>query len=394
MMRTTSLRAWPSPEVAKGRAGLRVSRSAARCTLLAAVPVVLAAALIPRLAPASEPVWPRGVFLSEQRLATLQARIAAGAQPTADAYARVRRDAERQLDRRPHAPATWYVPDFYRNAEGHRAAKLGLQDDANAAYLLALVYRMEGDERFARSAARLIDGWPAGVRTASRKDDSALSFCYHFSAMIFAADLLRQWDGWPAARQAAFRRFLKETALPLSTMDRPNNWGSWGVVLTVAAAAHLGDRPLFDGGVARWRQLIGSQIAADGHLVHEVRRNGGRSGLWYSHFSLLPQTIAAEIARVNGVDLFEYRAPNGRSLRLAFERLAPWADRPETFPYWKGSPGELHGAGYAAYFEILAAHWPDADATAVLERSRPLGAHHAAPALTFTHGGVLHDDGR
>ncbi len=365
-----------------------------RAALLAAALALLPVAAAPLGARAADPGWPRGVLLSEQRLAVLRLRLNAKAQPTTDAYTKLRRDAEQQLERQPHVPAHWHVPGYYRDADGHRKAKEGLQDDANAAYLLALAFRMEGDERFARAAVRLLNAWPAGVKTTSTKDDSTLSFSYHFPAMLFAADLLKRWQGWPAAEQEAFRRFLREKALPLNTMDRPNNWGNWGLVLVMAAAAHLGDRALFEKGVARWKELVETQVAEDGHLPHEVTRNGGRSGLWYSNFSLMPQTIAAEIARVNGADLYDYRAPNGRTLRQAFERLAPWIRKPETFPYWKGNPKDLHGATYVSYFEILNARWPDADATALLEQHRPLTAQHSAPALTFTHGGLLRDDGR
>jgi hypothetical protein len=361
----------------------------------AALVLAVLPAARPAAAPAAEPAWPRGVFLSETRLAVLRARLAAKAPPTADAYRKVRQAAEAELSRQPRAPGHWEVPGYYSNAEGHRKAKEGLQDDANAAYLLALVYRMEGDERFAQAAARLVNGWTK-VQTLSQKDDSGLSFSYHFPALIFAADLLKRWKGWPAAEQEAFRRFVREKALPQNTMAAKNNWGNWGLVLVLASAAHLGDRDLFDTGVARWKELLESQVAEDGHLIHEVTRNNGVGdyGIWYSNFSLMPQTLAAEIARVNGPDLYEYRAPNGRTLRSAFDRLAPWARRPATFPFFKGDPKKLHGADYVSYFEILNARWPNADATAMLEQLRPLTAQHAAPALTFTHGGLPRDDGR
>jgi hypothetical protein len=366
-----------------------------RCLPAAALVLAFFPATRLAAAPAAEPVWPRGVFLSETRLAALRARLAAKVPPTADAYKKVRQAAEAHLDRQPHAPDHWEVPGYYSNAEGHRKAKEGLQDDANAAYLLALVYRMEGDERFAQAAARLVNGWTK-VQSLSQKDDSGLSFSYHFPALVFAADLVRRWKGWPAAEQEAFRRFVREKALPQNTMSAKNNWGNWGLVLMLASAACLGDRDLFDKGVARWKELLESQVAEDGHLAHEVTRNGGKGdyGLWYSHFSLMPQTLAAEIARVNGADLYEYRAPNGRTLRSAFDRLAPWARRPATFPFFKGDPKELHGTDYVSYFEILNARWPNADATAMLESMRPLTAQHSAPALTFTHGGLLRDDGR
>lgn len=339
-------------------------------------------------------VFGKAVLLSETRIATLRARIAAQTEPTSNAWQQVLKDATKALAAEPHAPKAWYVPGFYRDAQGHRSAKQALQDDANAAYALALAFRMTGDARFAASPVRIIDAWATRVETLSKKDDSTLSFSYHFPPLILAADLLRACPAFPADAQARFRGFVREKALPQNTMARDNNWGNWGLMLVLASASYLEDRVLFDQGLARWKVFIEKQIAEDGHLPHEVDRNGGRSGLWYSNFSLLPQTLAAEIARVNGVDLYDHRASNGRTLRQAFDRLAAWTLEPKTFPYFKGDPKDLHGYDYVSYYEILDLHWPDPAATQLLTAKRPLSAEHGAPYLTFTHGGLLRDDGR
>jgi hypothetical protein len=114
-------------------------------------------------------------------------------------------------------------------------------------------------------------------------------------------------------------------------------------------------------------------------------------GIWYSHFSLLPQTIAAEILRVAGRDLFDWRSPDGHTLRQAFEPLADWTRDPASFPYWDGDPKRLTGVTYFSYFEILNERWPNAYAAALLRESRPMTARHSAPVLTFTHGDLLAD---
>ena len=123
--------------------------------------------------------------------------------------------------------------------------------------------------------------------------------------------------------------------------------------LSVSIAAYLKDEDLMDCCVERWKYFIEHQIDSDGHLPHEVNRNGGRSGIWYSHFSLMPQTIAATVLKKNGVDIFDYVSPSGRTLKQAYECLTLWVEKPETFPYWKGNVKDLHGVGYFSYFEIL-----------------------------------------
>jgi hypothetical protein len=334
------------------------------------------------------------VFLSEARLGILKARVEQKVEPTLTAWQELEAAADEALDREPHAPAEWFVPLYYEDGEGHVKAKQGLQDDANAAYSLALAYRITDDIRYARAAVRLINAWGTEVKSLKSGEDSGLSFSYHFPALIFAASLLESAECWPVNEQAVFKRFVREKALPINTMARDNNWGNWGLVLVLACAAYTDDQALFDAGATRWKEFIESQIADDGHLIHEVNRAGnkrkGDYGIWYSNFSLFPQTIAAEILRVNGVDLYDYESPSGRSLRQAYEWLAPWIRQPKRFPYFQGGDRkQLVGVKYVSYFEILNAHWPDPYATAVLKKKRPLSANHSAPWLTFTHGALL-----
>ncbi len=276
------------------------------------------------------------VFLTDARLTTLKQRLANKIEPTSSAYLKLKADADAQQDRPAQAPKVWYVPAFYEDKKGHQKAKSSLEQDANGAYALALVYRMTGDEHYAKAAARFLHAWATTVEKMETREDSQLSFCYHFPALIFAADLIKNSPGWPVADQKLFQAFVREKALPMNTMARHNNWGNWGMVLVMASAAYLRDDALFQKAVARWKEFIEDPISDDGHLELEVHRNGnGDHGIWYSHFSLMPQTFAAEIARVNGVELYDYTSPSGRSLRKAFDILAPWAHKPATFPYFK-----------------------------------------------------------
>jgi len=328
------------------------------------------------------------VFLSAERLAVLKQRVADKTEPTYSAYVAMKAEADAKKDLAPAVPEAWYVPGFYVDPAGHGKAKGALAGDANEAYALALLYRMTGDASYAAAAAKRIDAW-AGLKTLGTKDDSTLTFCYHFPPLIYAADLIRPWEGWTPAEREAFAAFLRAEALPMNTMARENNWGNWGLVLTLACAAYLDDEELLRRGAARWKEFIARQIGEDGSLPLEVIRNNGQGehGIWYSHFCLAPQTIAAEILAHHGVDLYDYAAPNGRTLRAAFEKVIPWAADPATFPYYKGAdPKSLPGTDAVGYWEILAARWPDPKAKEMLLRLRPLNPIQGSPYITFTHG--------
>lgn len=329
------------------------------------------------------------VFLSPSQIDQLKSRVQQGHEPASAALAQLREDAEVTLGREPSPPQEWYVPGYYIDPAGHVKAKNSLADDANGAYGLALMHCLTGEERFARGAVRLLDAWGTGVERMRTEDDSTLSFSYHFPALIFAASLLEDSPLWSDFGRRQFQDFVRDKALSLNTMHHANNWGNWGLVLVLATAAYLRDEALLAKGIERWKEFIAEQIAVDGHLPHEVTRNDGvgEHGIWYSHFTLMPQTLAAAIALVQGVDLYDYIAPNGRSLRLAYERLVPWACDPATFPYFTGAEGKRQVAtDYVGYWEILNGRWPNAQAAALLAEKRPLTAIHSAPYLTLTHG--------
>jgi len=356
--------------------------------ILAAIPLI-SSMLFPELAAgniSSETEPFSSVFILDKKIKYLKEAVIEKKEPTFSAFEAMCKIADQNLNRTPTAEKEWYVPGYYDDAEGHRRAKNGLRDDANTAYAQALCYRITGQQKYARSAIRLINAWATTIEVMSRKDDSTLSFSYHFPALIFAADLLRKEDVWPEDQEQKFSEFLQNKALPMSCMDRENNWGNWGLVLSAAGAVYLKNEELFDACVERWKYFVEHQIAADGHMPHEVNRSGGMRGIWYTHFSLMPQTVAAEILKINGQDLYDYISPSGYTLKMAYETIAGWTRRPEVFPYWDGDPNKLTGRQYVSYFEILNSHWPNEDAISLLIKSRPTTAGHSAPFMTFTHG--------
>src|SRR5512136_1254858 len=115
--------------------------------LAASAVLALAAFAPPAQAPRRRPV-----FVPEARLALLRQRVQAGAEPNAAAFRKMKAEVDRDLNHEPRVPKQWYVPGYYSDADGHRKAKEGLQDDANFAYQAALCYRMTADEKYAQAA--------------------------------------------------------------------------------------------------------------------------------------------------------------------------------------------------------------------------------------------------
>jgi hypothetical protein len=109
-----------------------------------------------------------------------------------------------------------------------------------------------------------------------------------------------------------------------------NNHGSWYLVQAVAIARYLGRdddaRRLCAGDRAR----IGWQIQPDGSQPKEIAR---ADGLHYSAFNLEPQLMIAWLAAPLGVDLWNYTAPAGGSLKKALAFLLPYNLAPQTWPH-------------------------------------------------------------
>lgn len=348
----------------------------------------------------------RGTVLNdEERLDVVEKRVRAGVEPQASAFSLLIDEANAGLQRAPAPPEMFFVPFFYNNPTAHRAARDGLQNDANTAYQLALAYRLTDDPAYGAHAAAFIDAWTSTVECVRTSEDSALAFSYHFPAFVLAAELLRGTAAWPAESEAAFAGFLRETALPVarSIIHRTNNWGSWALELTTAGAAYLGDTAGVQAAYARAIELIEHQIDANGHMPEEVTRNNGVGdyGIWYTHFSLLPLMLVAETLDLHGYDLHSHVNANGTGLQDAVEQVSGWVADPASFPYYSGDVAKLANvrtidylratgviAHSMSYFELAQNRYPSEVLERLLAEEGAMTTIHSAPSLSLTHGGV------
>jgi len=344
------------------------------------------------------------VYLSDARLVTLRQRVVNRVEPNYTAWLLLKGEADKALAYQAVVPETYHTLSPYKftaaqQDEIKRQSTFGR--DCHAVFRLAVAYRITGDKRYAESAVRLLDAWAAGLKVIDAKNsNTSLSISSGFPNFIIAADLLKAYPGFAAADQERFKAFVRNVVIKSDSaglcMKRTNNWANFGALLALCEGAYLDDKGIFNKGLGRWKQLVDSQISEDGTLHEEVTRPGhskvpGEMGLWYSNFSLLPATFGAEVARVNGIQIYDYTSPKGNSLRKAYAKLIPWIKNPATFPYYKGDIKGLVGVHHYPYFEMLTARWPDPDAIAMLKAHRPIRTNHCIPDTTFTHGDLLDD---
>lgn len=303
-----------------------------------------------------------GFLLSDSELQALRARP----EQTSALMAR----CAREIDHSASPVAEMSPPDHYGPAGVVKpATPLKLGPDGQVAYRAALCYAISGEARFATHTQAILDAWARTLRTVGSKQGSAnVNFSLPYFAL--AGGLVRDAGKWD---DSAFRAFLRNTVLPQSASERDNNHGNWGVLLEATAGAYLADRAVLDRAYARWETLMAGAIAADGSLPLEICRSDnnnycggerkGVSGLSYTHYTLLPSALAAQVFERSGIPAWD--SPGGAQLNKAFVRAAEWTRRPETFPYYSAQR-PLIGVRNASYFPLLQRHYPNPAAAQVL----------------------------
>lgn len=366
--------------------------------------MVLSALFITLLSPLpkAEANAPLRLWISDARMAAIERALDARREPQHTAYKQLLQECEKAVWGEPSPPTTFFVPPYYTDREGHSAAKKALKRDANAAYALALCYRLDGSDVFGRAAVRIIQRWSTTLTQIDSRADSTLVFSYHFPAMVFAADLLRGTPLFTAAHDSAFTQFLHTVAAKGSSIGRvshsgcgfrpgdtlTNNWSNWGVVLTLAIGIYTRDAATMQQALQVWRRNVSVQVDAQGNLPIEGRRNSceGNAGLHYTHYAMQPLAIAAEIACATGTNLVN-DPKVGATYQRAIRRTAEVSRFPQQFSYHRYDPDAVKHLRYkVAWLELASNQVKDDHASWLLRQFRPVTTAEVIRYATLTHG--------
>ncbi|WP_268224525.1 alginate lyase family protein [Sinomicrobium oceani] len=234
-----------------------------------------------------------------------------------------------------HAVEDFAVPGFYQDKENHRRLSLGLQTDAIGAYSCALVWALTGQSRYADRALYFLKGW-ATVNKRYSEMDGSLVMSYSGTALLFAANLLKDYEEWNAEDRQQFewwtRHVFRDAAN--SIRFRNNNSGDWSRFASLLADVYLEDTADFEENIRLIKSDLFEKIATDGHLVEEVKRE--KNGIWYTHFSLAPLTASMwVIYNHTGENLF-FLEKDGASVNKALDYLLYYNRHPQEWPFFKG----------------------------------------------------------
>jgi Alginate lyase len=243
----------------------------------------------------------------------------------ADGLPYIRRDGQRN-------------PELKKISDHDQFGKMG--DDAR---VLALEYYLTGGEEYANRAALLLRTWfldPAtkmnpnlefgqgipGINTGRGigiiESRSLLGACE-------AVGLLAGSKTWTVSDEqgiktwmAAYLSWMRNSQKGKDEDAARNNHGTWYDLQVTELALYLGDRKLAVDTLERVKTRRITQIDPDGRQPLETARTNG----WgYSNGNLDGLTQLATLGERVGVDLWNYKTPDGRSIRGAIDFLLPYA---------------------------------------------------------------------
>jgi len=231
---------------------------------------------------------------------------------------------------------------------------------------LGLAYRITGREEYATKAATLVRTWfldPAtrmnphlrfgqGIPGINEGRGIGIIETRALPELLDGVTLIAASRSWTAADQSgleawmrAYGSWLTESPHGKDESSNGNNHETWYDVQVASLALFTDQRELARRTLEGSQRRIARQIEPDGKQPRELERTLP----W--HYSIFNLTAFFELATLGdrvGVDVWNYRSPDGRSLRGALDFLVPFAEGQKRWPY-----PEISGFQPAAIHALL-----------------------------------------
>ena len=296
--------------------------------------------------------------INKVELAVVKQRIADKVEPQASAFAKLIRDADAAQSFKPDPPETMDIMGGYEpNTNQETLIRPWLWRNCHAAYCSALAYAYTGQRKYADKAVEVLNAW-AAKKTVFTGHDRGLQLASWFSPMLYAADLLHDYDGWKRADRERFNSWWRSNVLVhVREIIRThgNNWKDAGLLGVLSAAAVLEDKALLKEGLDGLEDYFETRTNRQGrvrsdfkikkdqrgvYLTREVGRNDGRSGITYTAYALTTMVQALEIARYSGRNLWHSQTAQGATLQDVIEWYFRWDILKQPFA-WNANPDRI-----------------------------------------------------
>jgi hypothetical protein len=254
------------------------------------------------------------------------------------------------------APYWWPNPNTpnalpYIRRDGERNPEIRKIEDhkhfdevMSGSYALALEYYLTGDERYAQHAAELLRAWfldpstrmnpnlqfAQGVGGINNGRGTGLIETRGIGKIVDALALLHGSKSWPPADEAGVEKWLsdflgwmRDSKNGRDEAAAKNNHGTWYDAQVSVLALGTGKPDIARQVLEQAKtKRVAFQVEPDGRQPLELARTKS----WgYSVMNLSGLFQLARLGDRAGVDLWHYRAQDGRGIRAALDYLVPFA---------------------------------------------------------------------
>lgn len=362
-------------------------------------------------------------YLNVAEITAIQDRVKAGESPWRAAYERLMSEANQALSQGPYSLiynggesddggakfetqlpyCGWTAVDGQkpdcRDSQINPDADRQDYDQASAigrdVSTLGLAYQfaqnVQDRDRYAEKALSLIRVWCLDAETRMSphftSNQSRIELSVSLPGLFYGADLISDYAGWPSDDKVQFEKWVGKMAQSALSWNKPNNFENWRVHLIALAGSFLKDESLLSYAFGRYKELIPLQMDETGRMTKELNRT---TSLNYSLYALNAMTQTAELAKHQGVNLYDYLTDDGRGLKLALDYHAQFAasKEPKDWQYEQISP--LEADENVALYEMAYAHWSEPSYLAVINYwGRPMTERRVHWNITLTHANQM-----
>ena len=254
---------------------------------------------------------------------------------------------------------------------------------------LAAAFRETRDERFAARAALLLRAWfldPStrmnphldfgqGVPGLNAGRGAGIIATRRLVDIVDAARVLDASPSWTGRDRQGLQAWCSAYATWLQTSRNGreeaaalNNHGTWYEAQLTALLLYTGRREEAKARCERATLRLASQVEPDGRQPRELARTRSWS---YSVMNLDGWFTVARLAEESGVDVWNFRTADGRSLRAALDYLVPFAGSATKWPHPQITP--IEWAGLVPLLDQAASVWKADPYRTLADRLRPAG---------------------
>ncbi|KAA0988732.1 alginate lyase family protein [Dyadobacter aurulentus] len=155
----------------------------------------------------------------------------------------------------------------------------------------------------------------------------------------------------------AFLTWMTTSPIGLDEADEHNNHGTWYDVQTVSMALFT-EQPELARSILeqQTKKRISTQLDTSGAQPHELARTVSWN---YSVMNLQGFFQLAALGDNVGIDLWNFKTPDGKSIRSAFEWLLPFAQKKKNWTYQQIKT--IHYDGFFQTAKAVSHKYPDVD---------------------------------